>query len=630
NERFRAIFSESALGIAMIDLSGNLVQTNRAFAKMFGYEISDISQLNISAISYQDDFALDWGNYINLIEGKLNHYQVEKRFKRNSGEIFWVRLTVSVLKNALEQPNFTINMFEDITERRKSEEQLRQLSTAVLQSPAQIIITDINSNIIFVNPKFEAISGFTFHEVFGKQLSFSQGSEKTEKEYIALWETVKSGNTWTGELLNKKKDGQLYWVLSSVSPIFNAKGEITNYLAVGEDITERKKMEKELIRQKERAEVMNRLKTNFLANISHELRTPLIGILGYSELIMGEIENPELIEMANSIHKSGNRLLDTVNSVLDLTNFDASRSEYEKKEIRVSEIVLVLQKLFYPSLIEKNLSFKLDFVDENITVFADERALKQILYHLISNAIKFTLSGEVLIRLNSTTIEDRIYAIIEVKDSGIGIAADKINLIFEEFRQVSEGLERSHEGIGLGLSVTKKFIKELGGKIEVSSEVKKGTTFTVYLPAKQYDSEENIFATITTNEPNFIFDEQKPKVLLLEGEKINKNDAQLFTNKKYIVDIASTSEEAIEFANQNDYRIVLIDMSLGQELEGINTLTAMRKIPGYEDKPFIASTSYARVKDKQDFISAGFNYFLPKPFGKNDLLQILDDIFKVE
>ncbi|MEJ2506928.1 MAG: ATP-binding protein, partial [Ignavibacteriaceae bacterium] len=204
---------------------------------------------------------------------------------------------------------------------------------------------------------------------------------------------------------------------------------------------------------------MNKLKSAFLANMSHELRTPLVGILGYSEMLLEKLEDPDQVDMVDKILFSGNRLMETLNSVLDLSRIEANRIDIYLEPINVPAVVKRHTDMFKPTAEKRGLYLRTLFSDENITALLDERFLGQIINNLVSNSIKFTKKGGITVRVD--TIQDKMEKLVQisVSDTGIGIPQKNLDTIFEEFRQVSEGINRHFEGTGLGLTITKRFVK---------------------------------------------------------------------------------------------------------------------------------------------------------------------------
>lgn len=375
-------------------------------------------------------------------------------------------------------------LLRQIDERVKAEEEKVKLYLAVQQSPTAILITDLEGGIEYINPKFTKITGYEFHEVEGRKPGILKSGEIPPEGYSDLWKAITEGSEWRGEFRNKKKSGELYWVSATILPIFNIHGEITNYLAVEEDITEKKNFEKQLIAAKIRAEESDRLKSTLLANMSHEFRTPLIGILGFSQFLQSELKEPDYVDMLNDINISGKRLLNTLDGVLQLAQMEAISSLKEKTRINLA---VELNKRFfnyYSVAKEKNLNFSINADEDKLFVLVDPDLLSKSVAHLLDNAIKFTNAGSVELSARREKSNEEIDCIIiEVKDTGIGISPENHKIVFEAFRQASEGYSRSYEGCGLGLTIAQKMISLMDGKIDLESEPGKGSVFTVRLPA---------------------------------------------------------------------------------------------------------------------------------------------------
>lgn len=245
--KFKTIFNEAPNGIALIDShSGFIYEVNPMFAKIVGRSIGDIKTIDWMSITHPEDIHSDLDNMALLNSGEIGGFQMEKRYIKPDGSIAWINLTVAALNVNAYKTKRHLAMIEDITERKHTEEQIRKLSTAVEQSPASVVITDVNGDIEYVNPKFSETTGYSFNEVISKNPRILKSVETPPEVYKELWETITSGKEWKGEFHNKKKNGEQYWELASISPIRNHKGIITHFLAVKEDITKRKKADKEL------------------------------------------------------------------------------------------------------------------------------------------------------------------------------------------------------------------------------------------------------------------------------------------------------------------------------------------------------------------------------------------------
>ncbi|MBA4251970.1 MAG: hypothetical protein C0442_09655 [Chlorobiaceae bacterium] len=367
-------------------------------------------------------------------------------------------------------------------EKKRTDDKIAQLSQAVEESPVSVVITDPNGFIEYVNLTFTEVTGYSLDEVIGRKPSILKSEFQNDQVYKELWETITAGGNWSGELLNKKKNGELFWELVSISSIKNLRGEITHYVGVKDDITKAKKYEEELLIAKEKAEEMNRLKSNFLSNMSHELRTPLIGILGYAEILSEEVIHDSQKNMILRILDGGKRLSTTLNMILDLARVESNKMEIMINDFHVNDILKTEVYLFYAPAKLKNLKLDLVISNNDCYIAVDEKIFSSIISNLINNAIKYTHEGGITVQVDKIIYESKKYCEIKIIDTGIGIPQDSLSVIFDEFRQVSEGYSRHFEGTGLGLTITKRFVELLNGKIFVESEVGKGTTMSVIFP----------------------------------------------------------------------------------------------------------------------------------------------------
>lgn len=407
-------------------------------------------------------------------------------------------------------------------------------------------------------------------------------------------------------------------------------------LALVRDITDRKKAMEDLIEAKNKAEEMSRVKTNFLANMSHELRTPLHGILGFAQILNELTDDLYLKEIANTIHKSGTRLMTTLNQILDLSRIEANKVSINWTKVNINKLIIEIAKLFEQSALNKNLYIKTNLSSENIISETDERILTDILNNLVNNAIKFTNKGGIIIE----SIKEDNHFSISIHDTGIGIPESKFELIFQEFRQESEGLSRSFEGTGLGLSLAKKFTELLGGEIKVSSVVGKGSTFTVRFPIIEHRTElqksveESTISDLQSVEVEELSESIKKskkikkmkKVLLVENDMASIELIKLFLKDKYEIDIAFSGVEGLEKVNQTKYDIILMDINLGAGMTGSELTKKIREIKSYKNTPIIAMTAFAMEGDKEEFLKAGCSHYLSKPFSKEELLTLLENI----
>ncbi|MDD2304555.1 MAG: PAS domain S-box protein [Prolixibacteraceae bacterium] len=379
-----------------------------------------------------------------------------------------------------------VGIGRDITEQKLAQEKILKLSMGIEQSSATIVITDLNGNIEYVNPAFTATSGYSEEEARGLNPNILKSGNMESAVYINLWETISSGNVWRGELQNRKKDGSLYWEWATIASIKNDKGLITNYIAIKEDITERKKMQAELILAKEKAEESDRLKSAFLANMSHEIRTPLNSIIGFSELLSDPaFDEQQKDEFRQTIVDNGNNLLIIISDIMDFSMLEARQMKIRKEPISARKLLVDLQNDFSKKANQKGIEFRIDLSQNtpDVQIESDLYRIRQVFNNLIGNALKFTLKGyiEVGYQIGNNVVT------FHIKDTGIGIDSAYHQSIFERFRQVDLAKTRKYGGNGLGLAISKNLVELLGGNIWVESEPEKFSNFIFTIPIKTED-----------------------------------------------------------------------------------------------------------------------------------------------
>ncbi len=329
----------------------------------------------------------------------------------------------------------------------------------------------------------------------------------------------------------------------------------------------------------------------------------------------------------NDLKVTLKRFKTIVDSILDLSRIEANKLEMNKSNCNVNQIVKQQVALFEGFALKKKIYLKYIQPMQDIYTFLDEQIFRQILNNLINNAIKYTLKGGVTLTCAAETKTNMNYVKIVIEDTGIGISKENLNIIFDEFRQVSEGFNRQFEGTGLGLTLTKRFVDLLNGTIKVESEVNRGSKFILLFP-------ENIPASDIISEkygmPEFFINngtngkQDLPKVLLVENDQYSSDVTRMFLKKICAIDVANTGEEAIEMAEENDYKIILMDINLGTGISGIEATKSLRSIKKYRQKPIIALTAFAMQGDKEEFIQSGCNDYLSKPFTKNSLQNVVN------
>jgi PAS domain S-box-containing protein len=541
---------------------------------------------------------------------------------RKDGTSFPVEVNIRIVNLEKE---YMVTVARDISLRKQNEESVLKLSRAVEQSPASVIITDRKGIIEYINPKLTEITGYKNEEVLGKNPRIFSSGEKPKSEYKILWENIISGKEWKGEFHNKKKNGELYWEYAHISPIINLKGEITHFVAIKEDITERKKMIDELILAKEKAEESDLLKSAFLANMSHEIRTPMNGILGFTSLLL----EPELSDETKEayiqiIHQSGERMLNTVTDIVEISKIEAGIVEVKNSMININKGVESILNFFQPQAQKKGLllSFENGIQETNLFTKTDKNKFDSIFTNLIKNAIKYTDKGKITV---STCINNGFIEIC-IKDTGIGVPKHRKEAIFNRFEQADIADARVFEGSGLGLAIAKSYVEILGGKIWVESIVGEGSQFYFSIPLVPVEKE-NTNTSKKENTNNKLKLLGQINILIVEDDEVSA----IFL-KTILKDIArkiihaKTGEQAIEECKTNvDFDIILMDIKM-PEMNGYEATQQIRQFN--KNVVIIAQTAFGLSGDKEKAIQAGCNDYISKPINKEELNKIIQKYFK--
>lgn len=490
---------------------------------------------------------------------------------------------------------------------------------------------DVAKDIYTFNDLFYSIFRTTAKKVGGYTMSSAEYTKRflhpddVDIVGIETKRAIETKNPDFNQLLEHRiiysDTGEVGYMTVHIYIIKDENGKTIKTFGVNQDITDRKRAEKEIIKAKEKAEEMNRLKTSFLANMSHELRTPMVGILGFSEILSTEIENDELKHFASSIHTSGKRLLNTLNLILDLSRLEAEKYSVILSSTNLNIITKDIVSEYSIIANNKKIYLNIDIKNENLNSLLDERIFRSIVGNLIDNAIKYTNVGGVTVIIEKEIKNDNKWAVIKVKDTGIGIPEDYLNTIFEEFRQVSEGWSRSYEGTGLGLTIAKRYTDLLNGKIKVESQINRGSTFTVKFPLEKESENSNFKIEGKIKKVPKLVSGKMINILLIDDDK---NVYELLSSFKDFNFIYADSEEnAFELLKEKNFSFILLDINLGSGVSGINVLNKIKKISGYEAVPIIALTAYAMIGDREKFINAGCDDYLSKPFDKSEFYNLI-------
>jgi PAS domain S-box-containing protein len=530
-------------------------------------------------------------------------------------------------KNEFRDIAELISSFFDVNDKLIENE--KNLDTVLNATNDIIVLTDTNLKIIAANKAFATETNNNLSEVIGKKLS-DHVPEKIISTRIEYFNKVVSEGK---EIIFEDFGINKYW-RNSIYPIKDKNGKVVRIALYGMDITESRMYQESLKKAEERANEANQIKSNFLANMSHELRTPLVAILGFSEILINDAKEPTEREYSKTIYNSGKRLLETLNLILDLSRVEANKEEVTLVEINVTEKIFEIAQFYNVMAEEKGLYVKVSSHDEELFSFLDERLFNSIIGNIVNNAIKYTNTGGVEINIDKKGEKNDRFVSVKIKDTGIGIPEDSLKIIFDDFRQVSEGIGRRFEGTGLGLAITKRYVELLNGNISVVSEFGKGTIFTIEFPAtikseiEIPEKEAVISQKVTPGIKKPVDSKTLPKVLLIDDDDSVSVLLCAILKNTCNVEYAKTSDAALDLLGKKVYEIILLDINLGKGLSGLDILKQVREKPEFKNTIVIALTAYAMSGDKEKFLNAGCDRYISKPFSRQDVLNVINEVMQ--
>ncbi len=471
----------------------------------------------------------------------------------------------------------------------------------------------------FVNPAVTKVTGYSKAEILEQDFRSKIKEEKGVGHLDLHLKLIEEKRTTAyQEFPIYTKDGDKKWVGRKTNLFYNEHGEFLNSLCIARDITEEREIKQELIQAKEKAIEATKAKAQFLSSMSHEIRTPMNAVIALTHLMLEENPRNDQKDHLNTLKFSAENLLGLINDILDFSKIEAGKVELINKPFNLKQIIQTLQHGLGSTAKEKGIYFDIQ-VDETLPnlMIGDSLRLTQVLNNLVGNAIKFTETGGVTLSIQKIFGNTSSCSIqFKVIDTGIGIAADKLDTIFEEFAQAAN--EDARKGTGLGLAITKELLRLQNSTIKVESKVGKGSTFEFILEFGQVQGKTRI------NNQQF----KKPisiknyphglhgvRLLLVEDNLINQKVAMNFLHKWGLqVDVAFNGKMALDYVEKYDYHIILMDLQM-PVMNGIDATKAIRKMGGvYTKLPIIALTASAVLDVRDEAMEAGLNDFLTKPF----------------
>ncbi|HEY9665996.1 MAG TPA: response regulator, partial [Coleofasciculaceae cyanobacterium] len=638
-EKYRQIFENAVDGIFQTTPDGHYISANPALARIYGYESSEQLIANLTDIGqqlYVDSHRRD--EFSHLIQKCDKVSDFESQVYRQDGTKIWISENARAVRDDYGSLLYYEGAVQDITRRKQAEEALRcsqqRLAFHFQHTSLAVIEWNLNFEVVEWNPAAEAIFGYSKNEAMGRHAAGLIVPETVKEQVKKVWHELllqQGGTRSTNE--NMTKDGRIVTCDWYNTVLLDENGKVIGVTSLINDITERERAKAELEQAKEAAETANRAKSQFLANMSHELRTPLNAIIGYSEMLQEEAEDlgqEDFIPDLQKIHGAGKHLLGLINDILDLSKIEAGRMELYLETFDIASMVQDVVTTILP-LVEKNGNTLKVECDRNLgLMYADLTKVRQSLFNLLSNACKFTQKGTITLTLSrekqdtgmsSTQLSassHQDWITYQVTDTGIGMTLEQISRLFEAFTQADASTTRQYGGTGLGLAITKKLCQMMGGDVSVESELGKGSTFIIQIPARVINPKTQPVPHVTSQSHSLPVGAKT--VLVIDDDPTVHDLMQRFLAKEgYWVESAVSGEEGLRLARELQPDAITLDVMM-PSMDGWVVLSQLKADAELADIPVIMLTM---VDNKNMGYALGASDYLTKPLDRGRLSAIL-------
>jgi len=651
-ERFRAALEQAPAGMAHLDLSGRILIANQKLCQIVGYSQEELAGRSISEITHPDDVATDMRNLRALIDGAVQGYSREKRYVRKDGTSMWVSLTASLVRDPAGTPQCVLGVIADISDRRKAEAALqnsldryRFLADAI---PQMVFTATPNGFADYHNRGWLEYTGQNTETARGMGWQSAVYFVDYDAYHDAWAASMATGQAFQAEARIRRADGAYRWHLSRATPMRDGQGNIDQWVGTCTDIEEHKQAEAELERrvlartadaseQALRARQANRAKSEFLAMMSHEIRTPMNVIVGLADLLWESVMPTDQREYVRMLRKASEALLTVINDVLDLSAVEAGRLEIQHVEFDLPVALESVLSVMQSRADGRGLRLVCDdAADIPKHLIGDPDRLRQILINLIGNAIKFTERGSVTLSIRTVGGTGPGGLTFSVSDTGIGIPPEKQALVFESFTQADSSITREYGGTGLGLTISRRLVELMQGRIWVESEPGRGSTFSFTIPfdirtggEPTAGGSETAAATVPGRNPEPSPPEQagSTRRILLVDDSIDNVFVmkEFLKGTDYFIDVADNGAEALRRVKAHEYDAVLMDV----QMPVLDGHTATRIIRLWEAErqtppvPILALTAHALHSEVEKSMQAGCTAHLTKPIQRQTLLAAL-------
>jgi two-component system, sensor histidine kinase and response regulator len=617
--RHRGLVQNASIGIYRSTPHGRFLDVNPALVRMLGYDTPQ-ELLAVPVAELYADESVRAGILADVLRSGEIH-ALDVVWKRKDGAPIRVHLNGTLIRDVAGAPDTFEVVAEDVTDLWRAQS-LARLQAAALDAVANaVVFTEPDGTIVWVNRAFTTLTGYAPEEAVGRTPRILNSGVHPKAFFEEMWKTVSEGGVWRGELVNRRKDGSLYTEEMTIAPVFDDAGRITHYVAVKQDATDRARAREAEREARVAAEEAARMKTAFLANMSHEIRTPMNGVMGMTELLLDSDLDPEQRRAAELVKDSAESLLSIINHILDYSKAEAGRMELEATSFDLSSVVGGAVRMFGVSAFARGVELTYR-VDERIPtpLIGDPGRLRQVITNLVGNALKFTSEGEVVVDASLDQLSgDRATISIAVRDTGIGIDPEKLDLVFEDFTQADSSTTREYGGTGLGLSITRRIVDLFGGRISVESTPGKGSTFKVTVPlavgsASQVPRVVERFDRLAGARALVVDDNATNRTLLCET----------LTKAGAVVEEAQTADAALlalqEASQAEPFDLAIIDCYM-PGMDGFELAAAVQRDPDLGDVRMMMLTSAGQAGDAQRCRDLGIAAYMSKPISALELLD---------